>query len=91
MGGPESSRRQAHRCDRYGAQVEINQFEDGGHGANLDLATRRDVKPGEAVRSGADESICGDCIHRKIGGLGCRMKAWVGEAIRQKMEQESTN
>lgn len=31
---------------------------------------RQDQKPAEAVRSGADESVCGDCIHRTVGGLG---------------------
>lgn len=31
---------------------------------------RQDVKPGEAARSGADESVCGDCVHRPVGGLG---------------------
>jgi hypothetical protein len=31
---------------------------------------RRDVSPAVAKRSGADVSICGDCIHRAVGGLG---------------------
>lgn len=31
---------------------------------------RRDEKPGAAVRSGADVSVCGDCVHRAVGGLG---------------------
>jgi hypothetical protein len=26
--------------------------------------------PSDAIRSGADESICGSCIHRNVGGIG---------------------
>jgi hypothetical protein len=27
---------------------------------------RRDISPGDAARSGADESVCGNCVHRPI-------------------------
>ncbi len=30
---------------------------------------RRDMPPGEALRTGADAAICGGCIHRAIDGL----------------------
>jgi len=30
----------------------------------------RDVPPAKAVSSGDDEAVCGDCIHRAVGGIG---------------------
>lgn len=41
---------------------------------------RSDMKPTEAVRSGADISICGDCIHRGIDGNGRSCYVNVGQA-----------
>lgn len=32
---------------------------------------RSDIPPHEAVRSGADQSVCGNCIHRRGNGGGC--------------------
>ena len=32
---------------------------------------RADVDPVSALMSGADESICGDCVHRPIKGGAC--------------------
>ncbi len=31
---------------------------------------RQDILPSDAVRSGDDASVCGDCIHRVVGGKG---------------------
>lgn len=31
---------------------------------------RADVPPLDAVESGADASVCGDCVHRKVNGAG---------------------
>lgn len=31
---------------------------------------RADVPPLEAIESGADASVCGDCVHRKVNGAG---------------------
>ena len=40
---------------------------------------RQDVDPIEAVRSGADASICGDCVHRGTGGeRSCYVQVWGG-------------
>ena len=44
---------------------------------------RRDQKPADAIRTGADESVCGDCVHRVVGGLGtCYVNvAWGVNAV----------
>lgn len=31
---------------------------------------RQDTKPSDALSNGNDESVCGDCIHRAVGGKG---------------------
>jgi len=35
---------------------------------------RDDVNPIEAAKTGQDESICGDCVHRPINGGSCYVK-----------------
>lgn len=38
---------------------------------------RTDVDPGDAIRTGQDESVCGSCVHRVVGGMGsCYVHAW---------------
>lgn len=37
---------------------------------------RADVEPHEAVKSGADASVCGSCIHRPASGGSCYVKVF---------------
>lgn len=40
---------------------------------------RSDIDPIEAIEAGADDSICGDCIHRGAGGSrSCYVPVWGG-------------
>ncbi len=40
---------------------------------------REDTKPTDAIHNGKDASVCGDCIHRKVGGWGtCYVNAGQG-------------
>jgi len=42
---------------------------------------RRDMKPTEAVRTGADAAICGDCKHRPFNGGACYVVVAQGPTV----------
>jgi hypothetical protein len=43
---------------------------------------RTDIKPTDATKTGADSSICGDCKHRKVDGMGtCYVRVENGPLI----------
>ena len=37
---------------------------------------REDIAPHEAAKSGQDESVCGDCVHRPANGGACYVKTF---------------
>jgi hypothetical protein len=42
---------------------------------------RDDVKPTDALKSGEDSSVCGDCKHRPINGGACYVRVFQGPLV----------